>query len=94
MRRKFDKDKDKDKKKKKGRPLARRRICRFCADKKLSIDYKEGRLLTPFTSERGRMVPRRISGNCAKHQREIAQAIKRARILALIPFSATQVQLI
>jgi small subunit ribosomal protein S18 len=96
MRRKeFDKDKAKGKgMKKKGRPIARRRICRFCADTKLVIDYKEGKLLTPFTTERGRIVPRRISGNCAKHQREVTLAIKRARILALIPFSATQVPLI
>ncbi len=89
-------DKDKDKKKdprKKGRPIIRRRVCRFCADKKLTIDYKDGRVLTPFTTERGRIVVRRISGNCASHQREITLAIKRARILALIPFSATQISL-
>lgn len=88
-----DADKDKGKgAKKKGRLVLRKRSCRFCADKKLVIDYKEGKLLMPFTSERGRIIPRRISGNCAKHQREITIAIKRARILALIPFSATQVQ--
>lgn len=93
MRRK-DRDKDADKKKKKGRLLPRRRICRFCADKKLSIDYKDGRVLMPFTTERGRIVPSRISGNCAKHQREVTLAIKRARILAFIPFTATQVPLV
>lgn len=92
MRRK-DRDKNKLKGAKKKRLLPRRRMCRFCADKKLTIDYKDGRLLTPFTTERGKIVPRRISGNCALHQREITLAIKRARILAFIPFSATQVSL-
>ena len=91
FRRKDDKDK---KKKRKPRPLNRRRQCRFCADKKLVIDFKDGRALTAFTTERGKLVPRRISGNCAKHQREVTEAIKRARILALIPYTATQVPLI
>jgi small subunit ribosomal protein S18 len=71
----------------------RRKQCRFCADKKLTIDYKEGRLLQPFLSERGRIVPRRISGNCAKHQRDVTLAVKRARILALIPFTTSQLPL-
>lgn len=93
FRKKFD-DKEKGKGfKKKGRMPLRKRMCRFCVDKKLVIDYKEGKILLPFTSERGRIVPRRISGNCAGHQREITLAIKRARILALIPFTATQVVL-
>lgn len=92
MRRKRDDVKGKNGKKK-ARPILRKRMCRFCADKKLTIDYKEGRLLMPFTTERGRIIPRRISGNCAKHQREVTTAIKRARILALIPFTATQVQM-
>ncbi|HPQ80529.1 MAG TPA: 30S ribosomal protein S18 [bacterium] len=85
---------DKGKKKKKMRPPNRRRQCRFCADKKISIDYKDGRFLAAFTTERGKIVPRRISGNCAKHQREITEAIKRARVLALIPYSAVQVPLV
>lgn len=80
--------------KKKMRLVARKRVCRFCADKKLIIDYKDGRLLMPFTTERGRIVPRRISGNCAKHQREVTTALKRARLLAMIPYTATQVSLI
>lgn len=91
FRRKDDKDK---KKKRKPRPLNRRRQCRFCADKKLVIDFKDGKALTAFTTERGKLVPRRISGNCAKHQREVTEAIKRARILALIPYTATQVPMI
>jgi small subunit ribosomal protein S18 len=76
--------------KKRGRGISRPRVCRFCADKKLTIDYKDARLLTMYTTERGKIVPRRISGCCAKHQREITNAIKRGRILALIPFTATQ----
>lgn len=77
--------------KKKARTLSRPRVCRFCADKKLTIDYKDARLLTMFTSERGKITPRRISGCCAKHQRDLTLAIKRGRILALISFTATQV---
>lgn len=84
------------KKKKEGRfkkfqVSTRRRACRFCVDKKLKIDYKNARLLQPFITERGRILPRRLTGNCAKHQREVTTAIKRARILAFVPFTATQV---
>ena len=64
----------------------RRRVCRFCADPRLPIDYKEPRILFPFTSDRGRIIPRRITGNCAFHQRRLTEAVKRARILALLPF--------
>jgi len=93
LRRKFgEKDKKKDVRKK-GRPLVRKRVCRFCADPKLAIDYKDAKVLTPFMTERGRIIVRRISGNCASHQREVTAAIKRARILALLPFSATQASL-
>ncbi|MFA4974288.1 MAG: 30S ribosomal protein S18 [bacterium] len=73
--------------------ISRPRVCRYCADKKLTIDYKDARLLTMFTTERGRIIPRRISGCCARHQRELTTAIKRGRILALIPYSATQVSM-
>lgn len=87
-----DREKKKDSKfKKKNRMPSRPRICRFCADHKLTIDYKDSRALSPFVTERGRIVPQRISGNCAKHQRAVNLAIKRARILAFIPFTATQV---
>lgn len=65
---------------------SRRKICRFCADHSLIIDYKESRLLIPFVNERGKMAPRRITGNCAFHQRRLQEAIKRARILALLPY--------
>jgi small subunit ribosomal protein S18 len=69
------------------RPGGRRKVCRFCADKSLTVDYKDVRTLQTFTTEGGKIVPSRTSGNCAKHQRQLATAIKRARILALLPFS-------
>ncbi|MBC8017498.1 MAG: 30S ribosomal protein S18 [Verrucomicrobia bacterium] len=75
----------------KKRPFQRRKVCRFCAEKNLTIDYKEPRTLRYFISERGKIVPRRISGNCAKHQREITEAIKRARNIALLPVAANHV---
>ena len=67
---------------------SRRKTCRFCADPDLVIDYKDARLLRSFITERGKIVPRRISGNCAKHQRQLATAIKRARVIALLPYLA------
>ena len=69
------------------RPGGRRKVCRFCADKSLAVDYKDVRTLGSFVTEGGKIVPSRTSGNCAKHQRQLAVAIKRARILALLPFS-------
>lgn len=65
----------------------RRKVCPFCADKGLMIDYKDPSILSRFISERGKIVPRRISGVCAKHQRTLATAIKRARVIALLPFT-------
>jgi small subunit ribosomal protein S18 len=65
----------------------RRKVCRFCADKTLKVDYKDVRTLGSFITEGGKIVPSRTSGNCAKHQRQLAIAIKRARVLALLPFS-------
>lgn len=67
----------------------RRRVCRFCADKYLEIDYKDAQALRYFITDRGKIVPRRISGNCAKHQRALTRAIKRARNIALMPFTVT-----
>ena len=64
----------------------RRKMCRLCGDKVESIEYKDIELLRTFTTERGKIIPRRISGNCAKHQRQITSAIKRARNIALMPF--------
>ncbi len=67
----------------------RRKVCRFCADSSLVIDYKEPRALKYFITERGKIIPRRITGTCAKHQRALTLAIKRARIVALLPFVGT-----
>lgn len=72
--------------KRKKRIFHRRKVCRFCADSSLQIDYKEVKTLKYFTTERGKIIPRRISGTCAKHQRELNTAIKRARTIALLPF--------
>ncbi|MBI5745398.1 MAG: 30S ribosomal protein S18 [Nitrospirota bacterium] len=65
----------------------RRRVCRFCTDKQAPIDYKDVLLLKSYQSERGKIMPRRISGNCAKHQRLITAAIRKARNLALLSFA-------
>ena len=70
----------------------RRKVCRFCADSKLTIDYKDIRSLRYFTTERGKIIPRRISGNCAKHQRMLTVAIKRARNIAFLPFTTSIVR--
>ncbi|WP_425805901.1 30S ribosomal protein S18 [Desulfitobacterium sp. Sab5] len=64
----------------------RRRVCSFCVDKVESIDYKETHKLRKYITERGKILPRRISGNCAKHQRQVTVAIKRARHIALLPY--------
>ena len=69
------------------RGFGRRKVCRFCADKTLKVDYKDQGQLKYFLTERGKIIPRRISGNCAKHQREVATAIKRARMLAILPYT-------
>jgi small subunit ribosomal protein S18 len=63
------------------------KICRFCADKVASIDFYNIKILKPLISERGKIIPSRISGNCAKHQRVLTTSIKRARSIALLPFS-------
>lgn len=65
----------------------RKKICSFCVDKCEKIDYKEIAKLKRYISERGKILPRRISGSCAKHQRELTTAVKRARHLALLPFT-------
>jgi small subunit ribosomal protein S18 len=69
----------------------RKKVCRFCADSNLAIDYKDARTLRYFVTERGKIIPRRISGNCAKHQRKITMAIKRARHLALMPYTNLEI---
>lgn len=70
------------------RGVGRRRVCRFCADKSVLIDYKDSRMLGNFLSERGKIIPSRITGNCARHQRQLTVAIKRARTVALLPYTA------
>ena len=72
------------------RGFGRRKVCRFCADKTLKVDYKDQGQLKYFLTERGKIIPRRISGNCAKHQREVATAVKRARMLAILPYTVGQ----
>lgn len=66
----------------------KRKVCSFCVDKVESIDYKDVAKLRHYVTERGKILPRRISGNCAKHQRQVTVAIKRARNIALLPFTA------
>ncbi|MGL5271715.1 MAG: 30S ribosomal protein S18 [Selenomonadaceae bacterium] len=66
----------------------RKKVCSFCVDKVEAIDYKDVAKLRRFVTERGKILPRRISGNCAKHQRQVTVAIKRARNIALLPFTA------
>ena len=66
----------------------RRKVCKFCADKIDYIDYKDVKLLSGFVPERGKVLPRRMFGTCAEHQRKLTLAIKRARNIALLPFAA------
>ncbi len=65
----------------------RRKVCRFCADKQPHVDYKDVRTLSSFVTERGKIVPSRITGNCAKCQRRLTRAIKQARVVALLPYT-------
>ena len=67
--------------------VTRRRVCRFCTDKELVIDYKDIRSLKNLVTERGKIIPRRIYGTCARHQRQLNEAVKRARHLALLPYT-------
>jgi small subunit ribosomal protein S18 len=71
------------------RGFIRKKICLFCKNKVKTIDYKDADRLRRFVTERGKIIPSRITGTCAKHQRQLAGAIKRARIIALLPFVAT-----
>lgn len=69
----------------------RRKVCRFCADKESRIDYKDARGLGNYLTERGKVIPSRITGTCARHQRALTTAIKRARTVALLPYTVTTV---
>lgn len=77
-----------------GRPkyIPKRKVCFFCRDKVRYIDYKDPALLRPYISDRGKIAPRRKSGACAKHQRALAMAIKRARHLALLPYVPSHIR--
>ena len=68
--------------------LRKKRICRFCEERIIYIDYKDEKKLMRFTTEQGKIIPRRTSGTCAKHQRQLVKALKLARELALIPYIA------
>ncbi len=70
------------------RRFSRRKVCAFCADGIVWVDYKDAARLRKFMTERGKILPRRITGTCASHQRQLTRAIKRARIIALVPFKA------
>ncbi|ADG07910.1 30S ribosomal protein S18 [Kyrpidia spormannii] len=71
----------------KGRGGKRRRVCNFCVDKIDRVDYKDADRLRKYMTERGKILPRRISGNCARHQRQVTVAVKRARQVALLPYT-------
>lgn len=66
--------------------VKKRRTCRFCDSKEIYIDYKDEKRLSRFISEQGKIIPKRITGTCAKHQRQLVHALKRARHLAMLPF--------
>lgn len=81
----MDKDGD-DRGGRKGGGFHRKKVCRFCSDSDFILDYKDTRLMQSFVTEHGKIVPRRISGNCALHQRKLTTAVKRARNLALVGY--------
>lgn len=84
----YDRDRDRDRGDRGGRPArrGRRKVCSFCVDRVDYIDYKDLNRLRKYTSERAKIIPRRVTGTCAKHQRELTLAIKRARHMALMPY--------
>ncbi|MBC7690381.1 MAG: 30S ribosomal protein S18 [Methylotenera sp.] len=77
---------DKDGDGRRGGGFGRRKVCRFCADQDFVMDYKDVRMMQSFITEHGKLVPRRISGNCAQHQRKLTTDVKRARNLALVGY--------
>ena len=68
--------------------MRRKKVCQFCADKTETIDYKDVEKLRKYVTDRGKILPKRITGTCAMHQRQVTTAIKRARIVALLPYTA------
>jgi small subunit ribosomal protein S18 len=83
-----DKDRGARRPRGKKKPFHRRKVCRFCADHISTVDYKDVKTLRNYVTERGKIIPRRISGNCAKHQRLLTRNILRARYMALLPYTA------
>ena len=79
---------DKTSRLKRRRVYVRRKVCRFCADKAMVIDYKDVDTMRHFTTERGKIMSSLITGTCAKHQRRLTKAIKQARMMALLPFTS------
>lgn len=73
---------------KKRRSFRRQKVCKYCVDKIDAVDFKDAKRLRNFMTDRGKITPRRISGNCALHQRQLATAIRRARSIAMLPFAA------
>ena len=73
-------------KQKRGGGMRRKKVCPFCADKNIVIDYKDSDTLSKYITERGKILPKRVTGTCAIHQRALAKSIKRARIVALLPY--------
>ncbi len=74
--------------KRRGGGFRKKKVCQFCADKSETIDYKDVDKLKKYITERGKILPKRITGTCAMHQRDVTRAIKRARIVALLPYTA------
>ena len=72
----------------KRRRFGRRKVCKFCVDKVDAVDYRDAKRPRTFVTERGKIIPRRISGNCARHQRQLTTALKRVRTVALVPYVA------
>ena len=75
---------------KKPRRFGRRKVCMFCTDSTVKIDYKNPQMLRSFVTERGKMIPSRITGTCAQHQRSLSLAIRRSRMVALMPFAVNE----
>lgn len=71
--------------------IVRKKICRFCVDASQKIDYKDSTTLRPFVTERAKIIPARISGNCCKHQRQVKRAIKQARNLSILPYTVSKI---
>lgn len=85
----MDKDRDRDHDRDKGRGRkTKKKVCQFCVDKADSIDYKDIAKLRRYISERSKILPKRVTGTCAIHQRQLTEAIKRARYMALLPYSS------